>query len=60
MGATAVMEGSYLSTVDRTNARFDNIGHRLEDHNLALAGAERVESQLANQRAHSCGPWQDR
>jgi hypothetical protein len=53
MGATGVMEGSYCWTVDRTDARFDNIGDRLEDHNLALSGEERVLAQLHNQRAHS-------
>ena len=52
MGATGIMEGSYCWAVDRTDARHDNLGDRLEDHNLALEGEERVQSQLANQRAH--------
>jgi hypothetical protein len=46
------MEGSYCWTVDRSDPRHDNLGDRLEDHNLALCGEERVQSQLQNQRAH--------
>ena len=52
MGATGIMEGSYCFQVDRSDRRHDNLGDRLEDHNLALEGQERVQDQLANQRAH--------
>eukprot|EP01050_Picozoa_sp_SAG11_P012669 SAG11_NODE_1423_length_4950_cov_6.926201_3_plen_339_part_00 len=52
MGATAIMEGSYCWAVDRSDPRHDNLGDRLEDHNLALEGEGRLQAQLASQRAH--------